>query len=241
MLTVIINYKLNSQAITLKNHLGKFADVIAIDSGSGLTLREKAHFDISLDNVFYCGMLNAIGQYLKNCSVRYEFVYIVASDVNIDDYEKFVNRVKQTFENPKIGIYGPSVNKNGSPHPQMINKNTGEIRKALFIDGYCFAVRTDILLELLPIDTLVNNIGWGVDIYFSYLASKKGLITVVDDQVIVEHKPSENQEFRNRARNQRNAWYKLLDKKARLYRSLTAIEFLKNEFGATMINSLPWK
>lgn len=241
MLTAIINYKHNFQAIALKKHLGKFGGVIAIDSGSGLTLEEKQHFDIPLDNVFYCGMLNAIGKYINNCPVKYELLYIVASDVEIKDFEKFVNRAKKIFENSKIGIYGPSVYKNGSPHPQMINKNTREIRKAVFIDGYCFAVRTDIFLELCPIDTSVNKIGWGVDVYLSFLAAKKGLITVVDDQVTVMHKPSINQQFRTDARMQRNEWYRRLGKKARIYRRLTAIGFLKNVFGTMLINSLPWK
>lgn len=241
MLTAIINYKLNNKAIQLKECFQKHCTAITIDSGSGLNDSEKKLFDISLDNVYYCGMINAIGDYVRSSNKRYEFVYVIASDVDVQDHELIINKAKEAFKDEKIGVYGPSVNKGGSPHPQMINKGKKNLRKALFIDGYCFAVRTKLLLELCPIDTRINYIGWGIDVHLSCLAIKNGLITVVDDHVIIEHKPSENQVFRKDARKQRNAWYQQLSKKDRLYRRLTAIEFLKNEFGTLLINSLPWK
>ena len=241
MLTTIINYKLNDKAIQLKECFQKHCTTIAIDSGSGLNDSEKKHFDISLDNVYYCGMINAIGEYIRSSDQVYEFIYIIASDVEVEDHKLLINKAKEAFKNQKIGIYAPSVCPNGSPHPQMINKGSNKLRNAVFIDGYCFAVRTKLLLELCPIDTSVNYIGWSVDLYFSYLAIRCGLYTVVDDQVMVQHKPSENQSFRIDARNQRNAWFKLLSKKARRYRSITSIEFLKNELGANLINSLNWK
>ena len=241
MLIAIINHKHTSNAIKLKVHFEKHSDVICIDSGSELNQEEKKHFKISLGNVYYCGMINAIGEHLKKNITKYKFVYIIASDVEISEHEKLVVKAKKAFDNSAIGVYGPSVNKNGSPHPQMINKNTNRYRKAVFIDGYCFAVRTDLLLNLCPIDTSINFIGWGIDVYLSYLAIKKGLLTVVDDQMVVQHRPSENQEFRSDARNQRNDWFKQLGKKARLYRQITSIELLKNELGASMINHLNWK
>lgn len=239
----VFNYNCNDNAVKLAEAFRELSTTYLVDSGSDFENdHQKDPFDKLLPNVFYCGMINEIiGKLQDQCEV----ICFVASDVKVKDAEHLLQRLKDAFEHPRVGVYAPSVNKEGSNHPQMHQKGTGGLRKAVFVDGFCFAVRTGILRKLYPIDVELNRIGWGIDVYLSYLALKGKMITVVDDAVEVEHYVGPNnhpnpREFINAAKSQRANWFKSLEKGAGRFRSITTIELLKNQTGATLVNSLPW-
>ncbi len=239
----VFNHNCNYNAIKLTKKFRKFTKTYLLDSGSHFENEEdKSQFDKILPNVFYCGMLNDI---VKHFDSSTNAIMFVASDVEVDDPEKLLERANEAFLNPKIGVYAPSVNKEGSNHPQMRNKNSNSLRDALFVDGFCFAARGELLNKIFPIDLKLNKIGWGVDVYLAYMAIKSKMICVVDDQVNVEHYVGPNNHpnpeiFINEAKTQRIRWFRSLSKGARNYNKLASIELFKNIFGAKVFQNLPW-
>jgi len=239
----VFNYNCNDNAVKLAEEFRQLSPTYLIDSGSEFeSSLQKNQFDKLLSNVFYCGMINEIIREMKD---QCEVICFVASDVKVKEPKHLLQALKGAFEDPKVGIYAPSVNKEGSNHPQMRQKGTGGLRKAVFVDGFCFAARTSILKNLYPIDVELNRIGWGIDVYLSFLAIKTKMITVVDDGVEVEHYVGPNnhpnpQEFIHAAKTQRANWFNSLEKGAQRFRSVTSIALLKNQAGATFVNSLPW-
>ncbi len=239
----IFNHNCNDNAIKLASEFKRLTNTYVIDSGSSFKdSDEESHFDKLLPNIYYCGMINEIIHHFQPDST---VICFIASDVNIKDTGLLYQRLLKAFEDPKIGIYAPSVNKEGSNHPQMHNKMTNGFRKALFVDGFCFAARIEILKTLFPINIELNKIGWGVDVYLSYLALKSKMISVVDDAIQVEHFVGPNnhtnpQAFLNEAKMERARWFKTLPKGAQHFKVATSIELLKNQVGANIIHSLPW-
>ncbi len=237
----VFNHNCNYNAIKLTKEFRKFANTYLVDSGSRFENEEdRSQFDSILPNVFYCGMLNDI---VKHYNSSTNTVLFIASDVKVTNSKLILERASKAFQDPKIGVYAPSVNKEGSNHPQMRNKKTNGFRDALFVDGFCFAARMELLNKIFPIDLKLNKIGWGVDVYLAYIALNSNMICVVDDQVKVEHFVGPNnhpnpEKFIDEAKSQRYLWYKSLSKGARNYNKMASIELFKNQIGAKFFQML---
>ncbi len=239
----VFNHNCNNNAIKLTKEFRKLANTYLVDSGSHFENEEEQNqFDTILPNVFYCGMLNDIVRHYSSSS---NAVLFVASDVLVQHPELMIERAKKAFLNPKVGVYAPSVNKEGSNHPQMRNKNSNKLRNTLFVDGFCFAARSELLKKIFPIDLKLNKIGWGVDVYLAYEAIRSKMICVVDDLVQVEHYVGPNDHpnpgiFINEAKKQRHQWFQSLSQGARNFNKLASIELFKNQLGAKALQCFPW-
>ncbi len=244
VLTAILNHNFNSEAIELKYRFGKITRVCLIDSGSILSSDQKPHFDVILGNVYYSGMLNAIVPFLKG--ENFDWVLIIASDVTIAHEHIFFERMDNLQS--RIGVYAPSVPEYGSNHPQMRTIVNQGYKQVPFVDGFCFAMRPELFLRSMPIDLSVNPIGWGVDIYFAYVAHRMGYTCIVDHGNRVEHrvgpnKSSNPESYLRMARKQRSDWFRLIEMDGRnpgfkLFRRLMHVQFLKNTFGAKVVKRL---
>lgn len=242
----IINHKCNENAIRLKQAFGELGKTNLIDSGSAITKEQRPHFDITLGNVYYNGMLNAIP--CDGLASR-DWILIVASDVSMPDSDarRLMARL-HTFNDSNMGIYAPSVPAYGSPHPQMIQKAHQSIQLVPFVDGFCFAVRVGIFRKVVPVDLSINTMGWGVDFALGFHAIKSGYTCVVDHTIRVDHHIGPNlandpAEYLQKAKLQRRDWYSSLDKGNgmggfKLFRKLVYIHFLKNAFGARLAKAL---
>ena len=81
------------------------------------------------------------------------------------------------------------------------------------------ALTASELLNVFPVDTRVNRLGWGLDVHLGYLARHAGLCAVVDHAMPVHH-PMASGYDGQLARAQRDAWYGTLPPAARLFRQL---------------------
>ncbi|MEC4894059.1 MAG: hypothetical protein SAL07_18800 [Oscillatoria sp. PMC 1051.18] len=232
MLITIVNHNCNDNAVELISGFRSCGEVLAIDSGSNLAEPYQNYFDLKLPNVYYANLLNIACQELKN-KFQYSLLYFICSDVKISNYQLTIRYAEEAFTNPDVGIYAPACNNSG--HPQMQCKKTNKIRPVVFVEGFCFAIRLSLLQQLCPVNTQVNYVGWGLDVYLAYLAFKNKLQSVVDDRIIVEHDSPCGYSL-DLARQQRNNWFSLQSQEAQWFRRLTSVQVLKSAFGVQLCN-----
>lgn len=239
MLIAILNHERNDQTVELVKGFRPYADVIAIDSGSNLEDRHRSFFHVAFPtNIHYSAQINAAYTVALEQSQQ-KTVFFITSDVGVSDYEKAVQLASEAFRQSDLGVYAPSTTRTGSGHPQMWNRGSNRLRRVVFTEGFCFAARLTVLQRLCPIDTAVNRIGWGVDVYLGYLALQTGLASFVDDRIIVTH-PLETTYSVTEARRQYRNWFAQHPPSARFFRWLTGIGFMKTDTGARIVHSLPW-
>lgn len=243
MFVAILNHKLNDETVRMVEGFRPYAEVFAIDSGSEPEPRHYPYFGRMLPNVHYSGMVNAACEALRDGSDQ-TLVYLITSDVRIDAYDRLIALTKEAFQDPRVGVYAPSVVPGGSIHQQMIHRSAGGLRRVVWTDGFCFAMRATVLRRIYPIDTSLNRIGWGIDLYLSYMARRLGMDAVVDDRVIVGHTPGPNHpdpvRYDADARRQFNAWFESLSPAARRFRRIALCRPLKGRFGAFLVRQIPW-
>jgi hypothetical protein len=239
MLIAVLNHERSDQTVELVRGFRPYADVFAIDSGSRLEAHHRPYFDLILPNVHYCAQINETYRELLK-RPEHNLVYIITSDVRVPDYAQAVACAEDAFCDSRIGVYAPSTVTTGSGHPQMWNRSTEGLRPVVFVEGFCFATRVALLHHLCPIDTALNPIGWGVDVYLGYLARRAGACSVVDDRITVIH-PKETTYDTKEARRQYSAWFARHSRSARLFQRLTGLRPMKTAFGARLVNWWTWR
>lgn len=236
MLIAIINHALNAQALHLKRTLSPHARTLAFDSGSALTADDRTGFDVTLANVYYSGLLNAVAIHTALLPPD-DPVLVWCSDVTCDDHVRLCALVREAFHEPHIGIYAPSATH--SDHPQMRNRHTAGLRRVTFTDGFCFATRASILHRLCPIDTRLNRRGWGLEVQLGYLARVAGWHAVIDDRIEVNH-PRNTGYCRDTAWRERGAWQAALPPAPRLFHRLARRPLIKRPLTMRLMLALPW-
>ena len=236
MLVTIVNHQYNDQAVELVKGFRPQAEVIAIDSGSTLDERHNPFFDLKLPNVYYSGLVNAAYQELSD-RPNHAILYFICSDVRFDDFASTIAYAKSAFEDPQVGVYAPSVNISG--HPQMLCHQTGDLRPVVFVEGICFAVRLSLLEQLCPINTEVNYLGWGLDVYLGFLAMQAGLTSVVDDRLTIYHQADCGYDTAQ-ARQQRDRWIAQQSQSAQRFQKITGFKPLKNRLGLWLLQRMNW-
>jgi len=232
----IVNHDCNEGAAALVQGFRPHGPVAAIDSGSRLEPRHEALFDVRLPNVYYVGLLNEAVRLARLRGER-RALYFVCSDVRFRDCGAALRRAEEAFRDPRIGVYAPSAT--ASSHAQMRWRGSGRLRPAIFVEGFCFAARLALLEEMTPVDTSVNRIGWGLDVYLGFLALRRGMRSVVDDRITVEH-PRTSGYARQEARSQRDRWFERQDPRARRFQRLTGNTLAKTRVGYELVSRLPW-
>lgn len=234
MLVAIVNHECNDGAVALVNGFRPYADVVAIDSGSNLEEQHDGIFDLKLPNVYYSGLLNVAYEEMRR-RPAHGVLYFICSDVRIDDFAAALAYAEEAFQDPRTGVYAPSANT--SAHLQMLCKHTETLRPAVFVEGFCFATRVSLLQKLCPVDTHVNRLGHGLDIYLGFLALQAGLRCVIDDRITVVH-PGESGYDQPEARRQRHAWIARQGGAAKRFHRLAGWTPCKTRFGLRVIQGL---
>lgn len=223
--TVIVNHNENQKAIQLKQHLSEAFNPVLIDSGSTFEEGEKEHFDITLPNVFYNGLINHA---YEQMTPEHTHLFIITSDVIIEDPQALKQRMDTILDDPSVGAYAPSAVH--TTHNHMVHKKNAGIRRVTFTDGFCYAIPKEFLAEICPIDLEVNRIGHGTEIYNGYLGMINKRYTVVDHAIVVDH-PKGSGYSPKEARIQRDNWFATKSRKAQIYHYWVSMDWLKNRVG----------
>lgn len=234
LLLAILNHGPAAPALALRAVLRATAPVLALDSGSTLSVEERARFDYVLPNVFYAGLLAAAVAAAR--SGGFEWVWLWTSDVTSPSPPVTVRTALPVLRRDDAGIYAPAADY--SPHPQMRPRGDHSVRPATFVDGFCFAARTT-LLETLCADGGAYGYGYGVDIHLGLLAHRRGLRTWVDHGNVVSHPRSTGYSSRA-AKLGWKRWRRRLPLSARLFHRLAYSRRLKSERGMRALLALPW-
>lgn len=202
MLVTVANHNHNQQAIRLRDAFAAQSQALLIDSGSRLSTQEEERVDIGLPNVYYTGLVNEAWAQTKGMGPD-EILLFVSSDVELDDPSDLVLRATCCFEDPRIGVYAPSMKV--SDHLQMRTGPSANLRVVVFVEGVIFAVRKKLIDLLCPIDPSLNRLGWALDVHLGYLTLKSGLRSVVDDGIQIRHAPGRGYQDEE-AREQAEKW-----------------------------------
>jgi hypothetical protein len=230
---VVFNHEHTAAAFRLREAFGRHAPAVAFDSGSRLSHDERAQFDRAFENIYYAGLMNEAVAHAT--SAGFCALLVVCSDVVVDDAGALVERAKQALFASGAGVYAPAMDK--SSHRSMRRQKGHDLRDVAFVEGVCFAARTELLRDLCPVDLRLNRIGWGLDVQLGYSAFAHGLRVVVDDAVEVRH-PVESGYAKDDARRQRDAWFRTLSIHARLFRLLTGMKWSHTARGVAFIRSI---
>ncbi len=229
----IANHNNNGHAIQLKNGFEPFCKTVLIDSGSDIKPNEIVHFDHALRNVYYSGLLNKGNECFQASDKK--ILLFITSDVRIADFQKLLYRIKLAFDKFNAGVYAPSaINAN---HPQMKPGNSQKLKRTTFAEGFCFAVERRLIDTMCPIDTKINFLGHGLDIYLGYLAMKYRKYSLIDQSIVVFH--AEGTGYNSKEAFRQNiAWFEGHDEKARRFKRLAFKNFLRNRLGLFLIWAL---
>lgn len=181
ILTTIVNHNYNAEAINLKCIASESFDTIIIDSGSQYP---PEYFDIKLPNVGYSGLFNKAAE--ETIQKKYDWLLFICSDVVLkkSDFEKMKNYINDLPED--IGVYSPASS--GQSHKHCKNLKTDGLRDVVFVEGFIFAVRKEILEKIYPVDLNINKLGHGLDAYKGFLCLKNNMRCVIDDRLTVYHR-----------------------------------------------------
>ena len=208
-LCCIFNYNENEKSIEWWKRLSPHFDTVILDSGSNPPcLHEGA---LNLPNIFYSGLMNKAYELVKEKG--YRWLMIVTSDIEISDRNtaKLVERMKFILTTSNVGLYQPSCrwSRRGRAHHQSMCHFTGRMRCVNFQEGWYHMVCREVLDEIMPVDTSINLLGWGIDVALSHIARVQRRLIVVDDKVRVLH-PKGTGYNRDKAEKQMEEWLKTI-------------------------------
>lgn len=187
ILCCVFNHNENDLAIQWCNRLSPYFDTVILDSGSDPVCEHPSA--INLPNVYYSGLMNKAYEMLVQRD--YKWLVILTDDIVMKekDIPLLCKTLKELTESKNVALYQPSCSWSlkGRALPQSLCHFTGKIRNANFQEGWFHLVRRDVIAEIMPVDTNVNRMGWGIDNSLSHIARIKNLLVLVDDRIRVLH------------------------------------------------------
>jgi hypothetical protein len=216
----IVNHNYNENSSKLYNTLVNYFDTVIFDSGSTNPPRES----VKLPNIYYSGLLNAA--YEVSSKNGYDFLLFICSDVMIEPEEaaKLYQRLSG-LDFDKIALYSPSST--GGDHSFCRRQTADELRTVPFVEGFMFLCDLKILGNFCPINTQENLYGWGLDIAKGYYARKSNKLSVIDDNVLVQHTPGTGYS-RETAEFEMLSWLKTLRDRRIVDYFEEQMDFIKN-------------
>lgn len=175
-----------------------------LDSGSD-TPPEGEHV-IKYPNIFWTGMFKkAVNFALKG---NFKWMFLVCDDILIGqaDFNRLIYSLSVIYDSDDIGIYQPSTTPGSHcEFANNFNAKSNRLRTTREVEGYCMAIRYDILkkCEFLLNYDFEFGFGWGVDAVLCQECMKLGKRNVVDDSVRIYHPigyPTYNEELARRER-----------------------------------------
>lgn len=85
-----------------------------------------------------------------------------------------------------VAIYSPAVRTNPY-HGQMVARSKGNFRRVAYVDGIAPLISLNYSQEV-GLDSAGNPYGYGVDVWFSMQALKRGWHLVVDHTLVMRHR-----------------------------------------------------
>ena len=185
ILSCILNYNRNEEAMAWADRLSPAFDTLILDSGSNPACPHP--LAVHLDNIYYSGLVNET--FRRASEGGYGWVLLLTSDLQISpaNTEKLLPALKEISRAMNVGLYQPSTAWRGRSLPQSRCHWTGRLRCTNFQEGWFHLVRTDLLAKVCPIDTSLNRLGWGIDLALSHFARMEKLLVLVDDRIRVVH------------------------------------------------------
>lgn len=185
ILCCIFNHNSNDGALAWKARMDKHFETVILDSGSSPECPDA----MNLPNIFYSGLMNKAYELLKEKD--YRWLMIVTSDIEISDSDasRLVERMKDISRSLNVGLYQPSCrwSRRGRALPQSLCHYTGRLRKVNFQEGWFHMASREVLDGILPVDTSINRLGWGIDLALCHSARILRRLILVDDGVKVLH------------------------------------------------------
>jgi len=202
ILCTVVNHNCNENASKLSKNFSKYVNTIVIDSGSKI----KDSSFINLENVYYSGLFNHACQYAKERN--YEYIFFICSDVVIEESQVAIifNNLKK-IDFSLLGMYSPSSS--GRSHFYCKRRNENGFRIVPFMEGFIFLASMEIMAKIAPIDTIINRLGWGIDVISGYYCKSMFKLSIVDDGANVFH-PAETGYSNDNAGAQMAKWIKQL-------------------------------
>ena len=204
ILCCIFNYNSNEGALAWKRRLEPYFDTVILDSGSESPCPDA----VNLPNIYYSGLFNKAYELLKEKD--YRWLAVITSDIRINDANsaRLVSAMEDISRSVNVGLYQPSCafSFKGRALPQSCCHYTGRMRRTNFQEGWFHLVCREVLDEILPVDTSLNLLGWGIDLALSHAARIGGWLILVDDRVRVVH-PRGTGYHRDEALRQMRAWH----------------------------------
>lgn len=187
VLCCIFNHNHNDDAVRWYEGLSPYFETVILDSGSNPPCSHTGA--MVLPNIYYSGLMNKAYELLKQKGCRW--LMIVTSDIEIDsaNLTRLVSAMDRISHSTNVALYQPccKLSLHGRALPQSVCHFTGRMRCTNFQEGWFHMVCREILDEVLPIDTDVNKLGWGVDLALSHFARVHKMLVIVDDRVKVIH------------------------------------------------------
>jgi len=192
----IVNHNYNANSLRWKSIMSPHFPTVILDSGSNPPCPSAATYG----NVYYGGLFNEAIALAKG----YKWLCLITSDGQIDDRNAaiLVEHMSHISLQPSVGNYQPSCDKRGRSHPPGYNAGTNNYREVPYMEGWFQMFRTELGFT---VDTEINRLGWGTDVYLCKRAHNRQLKNVVDDAVVVMHPPTEGYSF-DEAKAQMNKW-----------------------------------
>lgn len=172
-----------------------------LDSGSDYPLKDD-HV-LTYPNIFWSGMFKkAVNFTLKG---NFKWMFLVCDDILIGqaDFNRMMFSLGNVYNSEDIGIYQPStVLGSHCEFKSNFSTNAARFRTIREVEGYCMAIRREILEYckfLLDYDFDLGY-GWGVDAVLCRNSMLLGYRNVVDDSVRIYH-PIDNPTYISRMAN----------------------------------------
>ena len=204
ILCCIFNYNENAGALAWKARLENHFETVILDSGSN----PKCPDALNLPNIYYSGLMNKAYELLLEKGCRW--LMIVTSDIEISDVnaERLVENMKKISLSENVGLYQPSCrwSRRGRALPQSLCHFSGRIRKVNFQEGWFHMASREVLDVVLPVNTDINLLGWGIDLALCHAARVLHRLILVDDRVRVLH-PRGTGYRKEEALQQMRAWH----------------------------------
>lgn len=184
VLAVVANYGFNDNALRLRDFISQGIDTHLVDASSPIPLRDA---DAIIANSYYPGLWNyAVSKALEG---GYEWLFFIASDVQLTQYSMFFSCIDEVKDIPDIFLWSPSIQPGSRfSSKECAHNPIGILRKCRFVEGFCFLARMSLLQKQYPLPHDFKY-GWNIDVITSCLAQSHGTI-VVDDRVQIFHPPS---------------------------------------------------
>src|ERR1700674_159523 len=110
----------------------------------------------------------------------------VMADVTLHDFPEMYAECVRLLSRDDVGVYAPNVCWTGHIYDiSKLKEVEPRVYEVSMTDMLCYAVRSDVLNQLMPISIRCH--GWGIELMLTVIANRMGRKTVRDYRFLVDH------------------------------------------------------